>query len=103
MKCTNIRLVIFVKTILKQRRKLVKYKDHRFRWFKLVNENLTSRRKQFWIHVSQCRKTDTDLIHIEINGILINKPRDIGAFSEYFQLVYSSSCPGTFPFINLPT
>jgi hypothetical protein len=32
---------------------------------------------------------------------LINKPRDTdGAFSEHFQLVYSSSCPGTFPYMN---
>jgi hypothetical protein len=40
----------------------------------------------------------------EINGILINKPRDIAeAFSKRFKSVYSSSCPGTFAFINQST
>jgi hypothetical protein len=52
----------------------------------------------------QFRKTNTVLIHLEINGIQINKPRDIAeAFSKYFQLVYSTSFPGIFSFINQST
>jgi arginine decarboxylase-like protein len=54
--------------------------------------------------VSQFRKKNTDLILLEISGILINKLRDIAeAFSKHFQSVYGSSCSVTFPFINQST
>jgi hypothetical protein len=47
------------------------------------------------------RKTNAGLIHLEINGILLNKPPDIAeAFSKLFQSVCSSYFPGTFPSIN---
>jgi hypothetical protein len=87
-------------------RKLVKttIKTDRFRWLKSVDENLKSHPKQFWKYVSQFRKKNTDLIHLEISGTLINKPRDVGeAFATHFQSVYGSSCSGTFPFINQST
>jgi hypothetical protein len=72
-----------------------------FYWFNSVAENLKSHPKQFWKYVSQFMKTNTDLIHLQNNGILIIKPRDIvQAFLEHFQSVYSSSSPETFAFIN---
>jgi hypothetical protein len=50
------------------------------------------------------RKNNTDLIHLDISGILINKLRNIAeAFPKHFQSVNGSSCPGTFPFINQST
>jgi hypothetical protein len=50
------------------------------------------------------RKTNTDLIPLEINGILVNKLHDIAeAFSKHFQEVYSTSCRGTLPVINRST
>jgi hypothetical protein len=37
-------------------------------------------------------RTNTDFMHLEINGFLINKPRDIAeAFSKLIQSVYSNS------------
>jgi hypothetical protein len=51
--------------------------------------------------MSQFRKTNTDLMHLEIDGIIINNLRDFAeAFSKRFHPVYSNSCPGTFPFID---
>jgi hypothetical protein len=71
---------------------------------KSVDENLKSHPNQFWKYILQFRKKNSDLIHLEINGILINKPREIAeAFSKHFRSVNSSSCPGTFPFINQST
>jgi hypothetical protein len=68
-----------------------------------VDKNLKSHPDQFWKYVSTFRKTNTDLIQLEINGILINKFRDIAeAFSKHFQSVYSSSYPGTIHFTNKP-
>jgi hypothetical protein len=50
-----------------------------------VNKNLKSHPKQFWEYESQFRKTNTGLIHFEINYIPIDKPRDIAeAFSKNF-------------------
>jgi hypothetical protein len=51
-----------------------------------VDEKLKSHPKQVWKYLSQFRKTVTDLIHLEINGILINKRRDI---SEAFLKLFS--------------
>jgi hypothetical protein len=69
-----------------------------------MDENLKSHHKQLWKYVSQFNKTNTDFIHLEMNGILINLPHAFTeAFSKYFQPVYSSSCPRTFPFINQST
>jgi hypothetical protein len=51
--------------------------------------------------LSQFRKKNTDLIHFDIDGVSLNKPRDIAeTFSKHFQSVYSSSCSGTFPSVN---
>jgi hypothetical protein len=45
-----------------------------------------SRSEQFWKYISQFRKTNTDLMHLEINGVLINKPLYI---LRYFQQIFS--------------
>jgi hypothetical protein len=76
-------------------RKLVKatVKTDRFRWLKSIDENLKSHPKQFWKYVSQFRRR-TDLVHLDVGCVVLNKPRDIAeAFSKHFQSVYSSSCP----------
>jgi hypothetical protein len=83
--------------------KLVKMtiETDRFHWLKSSDKNLKSHPKQFWKYVSQFRKKNADLLHLEINGILTNKPGDIAeASSKNFQLIYSSSYPGTSPFSN---
>jgi hypothetical protein len=75
-------------------------KTGRFPWLKSVDKNLKSHPKQFWKYVSQFKKKSTDLIRLDVDGVL-NKPRDIAeAFSKYFQSVYSSSCYGTSSLVN---
>jgi hypothetical protein len=51
--------------------KLVKEttKNNRFRWLKSVEENPKSHSKQFWKYVSQFRKINTDLIHLETSMV----------------------------------
>jgi hypothetical protein len=42
-----------------------------------------------------------DLIHLDVDGVVLNKPRDIAeAFSKHFQSVYSSSCYRTYSSVN---
>jgi hypothetical protein len=63
-----------------------------------------------WTSVSQYRKKNNDLTHLDIDGVFLNKPHDIAeAFSKHFESVYnnSSPCSDTFPFVkhcteNLP-
>jgi hypothetical protein len=84
-------------------RKLVKAiaKTDRFRWLQSVDENLKSHPRQFWKYVSQFRKKSADLIHLDMDGVVLNEPRDIAeAFSKHFQSVYSSSCYGTSSSLN---
>jgi hypothetical protein len=85
-------------------RKLIKTTIKTVRFFLAqirVEENLKSRPKQFWKHVSQFRKKNADLTHFAIDGVSLNKPHDCAeGFSKHFQSVYSSSCSGTFPSAN---
>jgi hypothetical protein len=54
----------------------------RSRWLKSINENLKSHPNQFWKSVSQFRENNTDVTHLDIDGVALNKPHDIAdAFS----------------------
>jgi hypothetical protein len=46
------------------------------------------------MYVSQYRKKNNDVTHLDVDGVFFNKPHDIAeAFSKHIQSVYSSSCP----------
>jgi hypothetical protein len=65
-------------------RKLIKTvsKCERFRWLISVDESWKSHPKQFWKHISQFKKKNTDLIHLDIDPVVLNTPRDVAeAFS----------------------
>jgi hypothetical protein len=73
--------------------------NDRFRWLKSVHEILNFHRQEFWKYVWKSEyRSNTP------SNILINEPHDVAeAFSKHLQLVYSSSRPGIFSFINKST
>jgi hypothetical protein len=83
-------------------RKLVKatVKADRFHWLQTVDENLKSHPKQFWKNVSQIRKKSADLTHLDMDGVVLNKPRDIAEALLSIWFIVSSSCYGTSSSVN---
>jgi hypothetical protein len=66
-------------------RKLVKSTIKTDSWLQSVDENLKSQPKQFRKYVSQFKKNRSYLIHLDMDGVVLNKPRDIAeAFLNIF-------------------
>jgi hypothetical protein len=74
-----------------------------FRWLKYAKKKtLKSHPKQFWKYVPRLRKTNADVMHLEVTGILITTPRDIAEeFSKYYNRFIIVLVPA--PFINQST
>jgi hypothetical protein len=85
-------------------------KSDRSDWLKYINKNLRSHPQQFWTYISQHKKKNNDLTHLDVDGVFLNKSHDIAeAFSKHFKSVYNSnsSCSNIFSFVkhcteNLP-
>ena len=89
-------------------RKLVKstIKSDRSRWLKSIDENLKSNPRQFWKYVSQYRARNSDLTHLDVDGVLLQNPSEmVAAFSKHFQSIYdgSTSYSGTLNSVNYST
>jgi hypothetical protein len=51
--------------------------------------------------MSQFRKKNADFIHLDTDGVILNRPRDIAKiYSNHFQSVFNSSFSNTYSSVN---
>jgi hypothetical protein len=74
-----------------------KYPD----WFSGKLENDIKKKNYFYRRYKKYKTGCADSIHLDMDDVVLNKPRDIAeAFSKHFHSIYSSSCYGTSPSVN---